>query len=75
MSADRSRNPPGSDRAPLIPERALAWRWEKSRRTLQRWRAEDRGPPFLRIGGSVFYREDDVVAYENRMRRGGESRQ
>lgn len=56
------------DRTPLVPESVLAKRWRKSVRTLQRWRAEGYGPAHIRIGGSVFYREDDILAFETRMR-------
>jgi hypothetical protein len=56
----------------LIRESDVAERWKKSLRTLQRWRAEGYGPAYLRIGGSIFYRVSDVVAFEDRARRGGE---
>lgn len=55
----------------LAPERALAQRWNKSLRTLQRWRSEGYGPPFIRIGGTVHYRLGDVLAFEDRQRQGG----
>jgi hypothetical protein len=55
----------------LIRERELAERWKTSRRTLQRWRAEASGPAYILIGGAVRYRLADVVAFEERMRRGG----
>lgn len=56
----------------LAPERALAQRWNKSLRTLQRWRSEGYGPPFIRIGGTVHYRVGDVLAFEDRQRHGEE---
>ena len=56
----------------LAPERALAQRWNKSLRTLQRWRSEGYGPPYIRIGGTVHYRVGDVLAFEDRQRQGGE---
>lgn len=55
----------------LIREGQLAERWDKAPRTLQRWRAEGYGPPYLTIGGSVRYRVGDVRAFEARQRRGG----
>ena len=55
----------------LIRERILARRWGKSIRTLQRWRANDYGPAYLVIGGSVLYRLSDVLDFETRMRRSG----
>ena len=59
----------------LVSQRTLAARWKKSTRTLQRWRAERYGPAWLLIGGSVLYREVDILAFESRMRRGGEADQ
>lgn len=58
----------------LMRERDLAARWGISRRTLQRWRAEHYGPPFVRIGGSIRYILTDVIAFEERKRHdvGGE---
>lgn len=55
----------------LIRERELAERWKTSQRSLQRWRAEGSGPAYILIGGAVRYRLADVVAFEERMRRGG----
>lgn len=57
----------------LVPELALATRYGKSIRAMQRWRAKGYGPAFMRIGGSVFYRMEDIEAFEARMRRGGEA--
>ena len=54
----------------LLRERDLADRWQTSQRTLQRWRSERTGPPFMRIGGAIRYRLDDIESYEERMRRG-----
>lgn len=58
----------------LVPELALATRYGKSIRALQRWRAKGYGPTFMRIGGSIFYRMDDIEAFEARMRQGGGAR-
>lgn len=59
---------------PDAPIRAhdLADRWQKSLRTLQRWRSEGYGPAHIRIGGSTYYRLGDVLEFEARMRRGGD---
>ena len=43
----------------------LADRWQISPRTLERWRWAGEGPAFVKIGGRVVYRLDDVEAYEN----------
>jgi hypothetical protein len=42
----------------------LARRWSISPRTLERWRWLGQGPQYLKIGGRVVYRLDDVEAYE-----------
>ena len=44
----------------LLRERRLAARWDISQRTLQRWRAEGRGPTFLCIEGAIRYPLDAV---------------
>ena len=56
----------------LVPELALALRYGKTVRTLQRWRAAGYGPAHLRIGASIFYRSEDVATFEISMRDGGE---
>lgn len=55
----------------LLRERDVAARWIVSLRTLQRWRAEGAGPPFVRLGGAIRYRMTDILAFEERMQRGG----
>ncbi len=55
----------------LITEQDLAERWHKSTRTLQRYRADNSGPAWLRIGGNVLYRLSDVMDFEDRSRREG----
>jgi hypothetical protein len=42
----------------------LARRWRISPRTLERWRWLGQGPRYLKIGGRVVYRVEDVEAYE-----------
>ncbi|MGE0424959.1 MAG: helix-turn-helix transcriptional regulator [Reyranellaceae bacterium] len=42
----------------------LARRWSLSHRTLERWRWEGRGPRYLKVGGRVVYRLEDIEAYE-----------
>ena len=41
----------------------LATRWTVSARTLERWRWSGEGPQFLKIGGRVVYRVEDILAY------------
>ena len=45
-------------------QRDLAQRWSLSERTLERWRWLGQGPPFLKIGGRVLYRLEDIEAFE-----------
>ena len=42
----------------------LSRRWTLSPRTLERWRWLKAGPPYLKIGGRVVYRLEDVEDYE-----------
>ena len=48
----------------------LARRWRISERTLERWRWERHGPPYLRVDGRVCYRLEDILAYEAAQLRG-----
>ena len=42
----------------------LSRRWSISPRTLENWRWRNEGPVYLKIGGRVAYRLDDVKAFE-----------
>jgi hypothetical protein len=42
----------------------LARRWRMSKRTLERWRWLGQPPRFLKIGGRVVYRLEDIEAFE-----------
>ncbi len=42
----------------------LAERWNISPRTLERWRWLGQGPRFLKIGGRVIYRVEDIQRFE-----------
>jgi hypothetical protein len=48
----------------LLHQIELARRWRISPRTLERWRWLGQGPAYLKLGGSVAYRLEDVLAYE-----------
>ena len=50
--------------------RSLARRWKISPRTLERWRWLKLGPPYLKLGGRVAYRLEDIEAYEAEQLRG-----
>ena len=47
-----------------LSTRALGERWSISPRTLERWRCAGEGPRFLKLGGRVVYRIDDIEAFE-----------
>lgn len=42
----------------------LAARWSISHRTLERWRWTGEGPLFVKLGGRVVYRLEDVETFE-----------
>lgn len=54
-------------------EAELAVHWGISRRTLQRWRKDGRGPRWLRIEGRVLYRIADIEQYERAHLEGGDT--
>lgn len=47
-----------------LSQTELAARWTISPRTLERWRFTGEGPQFIKIGGRVAYRLEDIEAYE-----------
>ena len=49
----------------------LSRRWSISPRTLERWRWLGQGPQFLKIGGRVVYRLEDIEAVRSREEAGG----
>jgi predicted site-specific integrase-resolvase len=48
-----------------LNQRELAERWGISARTLERWRWVGARPRFLKLGGRVVYRLEDIEAYES----------
>lgn len=48
----------------MLSSRDLAERWNLCIRTIDRWRYVDFGPPFLKIGGRIRYRIEDVIEFE-----------
>jgi hypothetical protein len=52
----------------------LSRRWSISPRTLERWRWLQQGPQYLKIGGRVVYRMDDIEAFEVARSRNANSR-
>ena len=55
---------------PAFTETELALRWNISPKTLQRWRCEGVGPPYIKLSKAVRYPVDDIVAYEQANRQG-----
>jgi len=47
-----------------LSEKHLAKRWGISFRTLQRWRWKGTGPPYVKIGGRIRYRLDNITKFE-----------
>lgn len=50
--------------ARFIGQKELAWRWNMSTRTLERWRSVGKGIPYVKVGGHVLYRLTDVERHE-----------
>jgi predicted site-specific integrase-resolvase len=48
----------------LMTQRELCNRWQISEATLERWRSEGIGPIYVKLGGQVRYRREDVMEYE-----------
>ena len=42
----------------------LARRWSLSPRTLERWRWLKQAPPYIKVGGRVLYRLEDIETFE-----------
>jgi hypothetical protein len=49
---------------PYLTQVELAVRWRISPRTLERWRWAGEGPRFIKIGGLVRYRLEDIGGFE-----------
>ena len=47
-----------------LTQNDLAERWSLSPRTLEQWRWRGVGPRYLKLGGHVVYRLEDVEAFE-----------
>lgn len=49
---------------PCLSQKELARRWTLSHRTLERWRLRHEGPAYMKLGGRVVYRLEDIIAFE-----------
>jgi hypothetical protein len=47
-----------------LDQKNLADRWLVSPRTLEQWRWQGKGPRYLKIGGRVVYRHQDIETFE-----------
>ncbi len=47
-----------------LTQSELADRWNKSIHTIERYRCDGVGPTYLKIGGKVMYRLEDIEQYE-----------
>lgn len=74
MDETKRDNGRSTDERPIpvrhLNQESLARRWGMSPRTLERWRWLKQGPRYIKLGGHVVYREDDIVAYETAQARG-----
>ena len=61
-------NPGGAQRIAL-DDNELAVRWGLSVKTLRRWRQEQLGPIFCKLGARVTYLISEVEAFERRVSR------
>lgn len=72
-SVRSSRNfypaPPEGTTPVALNEFELAARWRLSVHTLRRWRQEQLGPVFCKVGARVTYLISDIEAYERRVAR------
>jgi hypothetical protein len=57
------------ERMDYLSEKRLARRWGLSHRTLERWRHDAHGPAYLKVGGRIIYRIEDIESYEAAQRR------
>lgn len=48
----------------LLTQHDVAFRWSLSARTLERWRWRGLGPAYVKIGGRIRYRIEDIEEYE-----------
>ncbi|WP_412548900.1 DNA-binding protein [Ralstonia pseudosolanacearum] len=61
MSSEQTHD---ASRRPHLTQRDLALRWGKAEATIARYRSDGCGPRFLKIGGAVLYRQEDVERFE-----------
>lgn len=57
-------DPTNTPIAQLLSDSDLAARWKVSKRTIQRWRAENQIPQPFKVGRTALYRLDVITAFE-----------
>lgn len=62
--AKKTQRKQGSDNPKLLTTEELAKHWGCSAWTLSDWRIAGKGPKYIKIGGLVRYRIEDIHAYE-----------
>jgi predicted DNA-binding transcriptional regulator AlpA len=53
----------GFEEAHLRPQEAAAWLGCVTKRTLDNWRWQRRGPRYVKVGGRVVYRRSDLETF------------
>ena len=48
-----------------LTQHELALRWCKAEATIERYRSDGVGPQYLKIGGKVLYRLEDILQFEH----------
>lgn len=56
--------PAGHPDKTFLRQKELATRWHMSPRTLEDWRHDHKGPPFIAFGRTVRYDLDEIERYE-----------
>ena len=69
QNAERSSDERGAQ-VRHLNQVTLARRWGMSPRTLEGWRSRRKGPRYMKLGGHVAYRLEDVEAFEAAQARG-----
>lgn len=66
---DSFRSTPGGATCIALDENELAIRWGLSVKTLRRWRQEQLGPIYCKLGRRVTYLLHEIEAFERRVSR------
>jgi predicted DNA-binding transcriptional regulator AlpA len=61
--------PQSIDLSALVTEKEAARFLSMSFRTLQSWRSEGKGPPYVKLGRSIRYRMNDLLVWTEKGRK------